>query len=233
MKRVILLCGMLAGLLWQLPLGAEPATRNATILHYQESEQGIAPYPVRVLVTPAFLRLDDGVDAGNFLLVDREAGVLYNVNHQSRNILTIADGEITEVEAAPDIQVKVSADTEAPRIGGEAVSRVDVIAGDELCMTAHVVPSLLPDVTAALRQYQQILAARQFRDLELTPETMRGPCFYANYVQGATRYLDEGLPVQWAHEGGRAQVLVNYEQDRTVPASLFTLPEDYQRVNLE
>lgn len=233
MKRIILLCGMFAGLLWQLPLGAEPASRDATILHYQESEQGIAPYPVRILVTSGFLRLDDGEDTGNFLLLDRAAGVLYNVNHQSRNILAIADGEIADDEGGPDIQVKVSADTDAPRIGGEAVSRVDVIADDELCMTAHVIPALLPDVTAALRQYQQILAARQFRDLDLTPEAMRGPCFYANYVQGATRYLDEGLPVQWAHEGGRSQVLMNYEQDRVVPASLFALPEDYQRVDLE
>ncbi|HSH28301.1 MAG TPA: hypothetical protein VK971_00215 [Thiohalobacter sp.] len=233
MKRRLSLCAMLAGMLLQLPAGAEPPTRDATIVHYQESERGVAPYPVRILVTPAFLRLDDGVDGGNFLLVEREAGVLYNVNHQSRNILTIADGEITEIEAAPDIQVKVSADTDAPRIGGEAVRRVDVIADGELCMTAHVVPSLLPDVTAALRQYQQILAARQFRDLALTPESMRGPCFYANYVQGATRYLDEGLPVQWSHEGGRAQVLVDYEQDRAVPASLFTLPDDYRRVDLQ
>ncbi|BAZ93964.1 hypothetical protein TspCOW1_10710 [Thiohalobacter sp. COW1] len=232
MKRTVFLCGMLAGLLWQLPAGAG-TTHNATILHYQESEQGIAPYPVRILVTPAFLRLDDGEDGGNFLLVDRAAGVLHNVNHQSRNILTIADSEITAVEGSPQIEVRVRKDAEAPSIGGESVSRVDVIADNELCMTAHVVPALLPDVTAALRQYQQILAARQFRDLELTPESMRSPCFYANYVHGATRYLDEGLPVQWAHEGGRTQVLVNYEQDRTVPASLFTLPEDYQRVELE
>ncbi|HSH29537.1 MAG TPA: hypothetical protein VK971_06485 [Thiohalobacter sp.] len=232
MKRIILLCAMFAGLWWQLPAGAE-TTRNATILHYQESEQGIAPYPVRILVTPAFLRLDDGGDAGNFLLLDRAAGVLYNVNHQSRNILAIAGGEITDVEGSPVIQVKVSADTDAPRIGGEAVSRVEMIADDELCMTAHVIPALLPDVTAALRQYQQILAARQFRDLDLTPEAMRGPCFYANYVQGATRYLDEGLPVQWAHAGGRSQVLMNYEQDRAVPATLFILPENYQRVELE
>lgn len=232
MKRIILLCGMFAGLWWQLPAGAE-TTRNATILHYQESEQGIAPYPVRILVTPAFLRLDDGEDAGNFLLLDRAAGVLYNVNHQSRNILAIADGEITDVEGSPVIQVKVSADTDAPRIGGEAVSRVDVIADDELCMTAHVIPELLPDVTAALRQYQQILAVRQFRDLDLTPQAMRGPCFYANYVQGATRYLDEGLPVQWSHEGGRSQVLMNYEQGQAVPQALFRLPEDYQRVDLE
>ncbi|RRQ20835.1 hypothetical protein D6C00_01855 [Thiohalobacter thiocyanaticus] len=200
---------MLAGMLLQLPAGAE-STRDATILHYQESEQGIAPYPVRILVTRAFLRLDDGADGGNFLLVDRDAGVLHNVNHQSRNILTIADSEVTEVEGSPQIEVRVRKDADAPPIGGESVSRVDVIADGELCMTAHVVPTLLPDVTAALRQYQQILAARQFRDLDLTPEAMRGPCFYANYVQGATRYLDEGLPVQWSHEGGRAQVLVNY-----------------------
>ena len=231
MKR-ILFSGLIAGLLLHLPAGAEPM-HNATILHYQESEQGIQPYPVRILVTGDYLRMDDGVDAGNYLLVDRREGVLYNVNHQSRNILTIPASEIGESEAMPEIRVKVAADPEAPRVDGRAISRVDVIADDELCMTAHVVPALLPDVTAALREYQTILAARQYRDLELTPENMRGPCFYANYVQGATRYLDEGLPVQWSHQGGRRQVLMNYQQDQPVPAALFSLPEDYQRVNLD
>lgn len=228
----ILIPGLIAGLLLQLPANAE-STHTATILHYQESEQGIAPYPVRILVTSDYLRLDDGADAGNFLLVDRQADMLYNVDHQRRNILAIPDSEIADTAGMPEIEVKVEAAPDAPRIGGRAVSRINVIADDELCMTAHVVPALLPDVTAALRKYQQILAARQYRDLDLTPDVMRGPCFYANYVQGATRYLDEGLPVQWSHEGGRAQVLMDYEQDRTVPASLFTLPEDYQRVGLE
>ena len=231
MKR-ILIPALLTGLVLHLPAGAQ-STHTATILHYQESEQGIAPYPVRILVTPDYLRLDDGADAGNFLLVDRQAHLLYNVNHRRRNILSIPDSEINDTEGMPEIEVQVEAAPDAPRIGGRMVNRVDVIADDELCMTAHVVPALLPDVTAALREYQQILAARQYRDLDLTPEAMRGPCFYANYVQGATRYLDAGLPVQWSHEGGRAQVLMNYEQDRTVPASLFILPEDYQRVDLE
>lgn len=232
MKHRFLLAGVLAWLL--LSAGAFAAeTTKATVMQYQETEPGIGPYPVRILVTENYLRMDDGADAGDYLLVDRDKMVLYNINHENRNILVIPDSEIGTSDAIPEIKTLVTDDEHAPSIAGQAVKRVDVVADGKVCMTAFVVPTLLPGVTAALHDYQKILAARQYRDIELTPEAMRGPCFYANYLQGATRYLEHGLPVQWAIKDGRGQLLMDFHEGVDLPAELFTLPEGYQRYTLD
>ncbi|WJW74505.1 hypothetical protein QVG61_08260 [Thiohalobacter sp. IOR34] len=224
--------GWLPGLLLLMspPLLAADSLQAIKLI-YQEQEEGTAVYPVRILVTPGFLRIDEGEDGGDFVLLDRAKRTVYSVAQDNASILVIRDSEV-DGRQAPAIAVERQVETAAPRIAGRAVSSVAVRAGGELCMTASVVPGLLPEAAAALAEYQHVLAARQFRDLEMTPSAQRTPCFLANYVYANARHLELGLPVQEQVRNGRRRLLMDFDARAEVDAGLFELPPGLQRIEL-
>jgi len=71
------------------PDGEEPVT--VTLLNFQEQEAGVEPYPLRVLVNKHFLRFDDGYDASDFMLMERDTQTIYSVSHEDQSILIISD----------------------------------------------------------------------------------------------------------------------------------------------
>lgn len=207
----------------------EPATLTGSVLVWQEQEPGIDPYQTRMLVTADYLRSDDGGDDGDYLLFDRRAGTLYTVSHGRAAVLVVrADSLPADAGPRPEVQVDVETDPAAPAIGGRAVEEIRLHSGGELCMRATVVPGLLPDAVAALREMRARLAARQYRDLYKTPEEFRTPCFLANYVYETDRALAAGLPIQEAVSGGVQRMLQDYRTEQTLSAPLFELPAGYR-----
>ena len=79
---------------------------SATILWYAEQEPGVDPYRMRYLVTPDFLRSDDGVDSENFLLFDRKRKTIYSVVGENRTILQI-DGGVETYAAPQELAMRV------------------------------------------------------------------------------------------------------------------------------
>lgn len=211
------------------PAAAQPATVTGSVLVWQEQEPGIAPYPNRMLITADHLRSDDGEDDGDYLLFDRRAGILYTVSHNRRTLLVVkADPLPADAGPRPEVRVDIATDPDAPSIGGRAVKEIRLHSGGDLCMQAMVVPGLLPDAVAALREMRARLAGRQYRDLHKTPEELRTPCFLANYVYEADRALETGLPVQESVSGGMRRLLQDYRTGQALPAALFELPADYR-----
>lgn len=211
-------------------IAADTARTPATVLMWQEQEAGIAPYVSRMLVTPGYLRSDEGRDDTDYLLFDRRTGQIYSVAHDQRSVLVIAGGPVPDQAGPrPDVDVQVETQSDAPRIAGRTASHFRLTSGGEECMQATVVPGLLPEVTMALRELRGVLAGRQYRDLDKTPEEMRTPCFLANYVYAGDRHLQLGLPILEAVNGGVQRALLDYRNDQSVPAALFTVPAAYER----
>jgi hypothetical protein len=206
------------------------AELTATVLNYQEQEAGTDSYPVRVLVTPEFLRIDDGYAESDFALLDRVARSVFSVSHEDRSILVI---ERTEGERPlpSDIHMEVEqgVDVDAPRVAGKQTVHMRFITNATVCHEAVVVPGLLEAATRALIEYEEILASRQQENLSLIPESMQSGCFLTRYVYAPARHLRQGLPIrEWDDEGYRRH-LVDYREDEQVTGDLFRLPEGYQR----
>ena len=66
---------ILSGLAALLLVGAASA-QPASLLVYRVAEQGGEPYSSRIIVTPDFLRLDEGSDDASYTLFDRRQGSL-------------------------------------------------------------------------------------------------------------------------------------------------------------
>lgn len=222
--------GFLACVTGALSAGAEAqATETAaTVVWFREQEAGIEPYAVRYIVTPRYLRSDDGMDDGDYLLFDRRAYRIYSVVKDTRTVLEI-DVAGTPPEKPDTLQftVEQQADTRAPKIAGAAPLELRLMAGDEVCRSALVAPGFLEPVRAALQEFSRSLAVQQVRTLARTPEDMQTPCFLSNYLYATDFDLARGmLLADWDDSGARRE-LTGYEADVVVDGALFALPEDY------
>ena len=214
-------------------LAAAPALAvSADLLVYKVWEEGAEPYISRILVTPDHLRMDEGDDEGDFTLLDRRAGVVYNVSREDRSVLVMAPGEAPPSPTpAARLEVRDEPDPEAPRVGGVQPHRVELLADGESCGTLTVLPGRMPAALEGLRELRRVLARVQAASLAAAPPGVAGPCDRATALQAPTWSLDHGLPLS-ERAPGRTQLLLDHEADFQVPDRLFRLPKDYRRIHL-
>lgn len=215
------------------PEGPASASTTVSLLLYQEQEAGIDPYPVRIMVTPEFVRFDDGHAGSDFMLMERATRTIYNVSHEERSILVIANPPVAsglpEDLSLSDVR---ETDPASPLIAGRQPVHIRFLANGEECYQAIVVPGLLPEATAGLGEFAVILGERQRGDLQSVPADMQTPCFLARYAYAPERHLLEGLPVQEWDSAGYRRTLTDFRTGESVSRELFELPQDFERLQL-
>lgn len=224
---------LLATVLLALCPPALQAAPVATLL-YEMAEPGVDAAPARYLITPDYLRLDDGAEAGDFVLYDRKARVIYNVVHADRTI-----GEIhwRAVKQPPPQSLhlnerEVGLGEGAPRVGGRTAVRRQLYAGERLCLDAVVVPGLMPDAVAAMADMQKVLAGEHAALIPHIPADVQDACDLAINVYAPGWPLRFGLPIQQHEYNGRRWSLVDFRADVEMAPTLFTLLADYRRFNI-
>jgi hypothetical protein len=208
----------------------EPATQlDATVLWYEEQEAGTDVYPVRMLVTDAYLRIDDGTNGGDFVLLDRRTRTIYSVSHEEQSTMEMTyQSARTELPDNLALTEDVQTDDQAPAIAGKKPRHVRLLANGSSCYEAVIVPGLLKEATAALVQYARTLGARQLNALQEVPADIQTPCYLARYAFAPERHYLLGFPVQEWDGAGYRRALVNYSEANRVAASLFEVPASYQ-----
>ena len=214
---------------------AGPAGETITVnlLLYQEQEAGVEPYPVRIMVNPEFVRFDDAYAGSDFMLMERASRTIYNVSHEERSILVIANPP-AESGLPADLALTEERETDpaAPLISGKQPVHIRLLANGEECYQAVVVPDLLPEATAGLAEFAVTLGERQRSDLQSVPADMQTPCFLARYVYAPQRHLQEGLPLLEWDDAGYRRTLTDFRGGEVVSRELFELPLDYERLQL-
>lgn len=203
-----------------------------TVVWFLEQEPGVDPYPIRYLVTPEFMRSDDGRDDGDFLLYDRGKRRIYSVARDNRTVLEI-DGEGPAPRAPEDLPISVGehVDGKAPRIAGRSPVEVELRAGDEVCQSALVAPGFLEPVRAALQEYNRTLAVQQLRTLNRTPAEFRTPCFLSRYLYATDFHLARGMVLADWDKSGKRRELTRYQTDVSLDDSLFVVPGDFRVIH--
>jgi hypothetical protein len=201
-----------------------------SLLLYEEQEAGTDAYPVRILVVPGYLRMDEGNDEDDYLLFDRSSGTIASVSHEQRMILSIE--ELTgsgQGPALPDVELGMErvAAPDMPPVAGRTPELYRFTAHRDTCLEVVVVPGLMQAAVEALAEYGRVLAARQLATLENTPREMWTPCFLARNVLAPARHLSRGLPIEERDGHGYQRVLLDFRSDVELAAGLFRLPEGY------
>lgn len=210
------------------PQGKQPQQLTGVMMLYLDTEPGIDPYDTRVLVSADYMRMDDGVDESDFILLDRNAKVIYSISHERRSILVINNSPPERIPPG-DMRLGVRSlkDGAAPRIAGKVPVHYELSMNENICRHVLTVPGLLPDALLALREFRRVLASAHMRNLDKTPEEMQDPCFLAYDVFAPDRQLQYGFPIQEWDEQGNSRNLINYDEHFVMDEALFRLPEGY------
>jgi hypothetical protein len=190
-------------------------------LRYQDSEGEGVSYPTRILVTDRYLRMDEGSDDGDFVLLDRKNGKVVNVQHERKMLMAIHEGKAPK---APPHAYKVEERVTPIR---EGTVRVEVLADGKLCSETVAAAKLFPDAARALREYNAALAYTQWTTYRNTPVELRQDCDLVHHVWQADLALSRGLPLEERDYAGRVRRYVSGEK-RTLKPELFKLPEGYE-----
>jgi hypothetical protein len=206
---------------------------SAAELVYLEHEPGSVPYRTRLIASDRFFRIDDGDDAGDFLLFDRDSRFLYSVSGGERSVLVMAPRAVT-IPAPFSLVHREQRDTApVPDVGGHAVAHFRQWTNGMLCYDLYAVADLFPHAVAAWREYRQALAGQQALTVAVTPKEFESPCDLANNVFRPARSLEHGLPVRVTDANGKVSELVDFHTRTPAPARLFALPAGFRRLSVD
>jgi len=219
---------VLAALVALAACSAKPST--ATFLSFTESGPDGDAYPVRMLVTDKFLRIEDGDGQDGYVLFDRAARVVYSVNRTDKTTLVV---RAQPVKLTPPAKFKQAVERDAetlPAVDGRPVIHYRLLTNGERCFDVYAAEGLLPEAVAALREYQQALAGEQAVIQTRTPANMQSVCDLADLIFLPGRYLDQGFPVRQVNHAGVMRQLVDFKRGVPVKAGIFDLPGDYKQI---
>jgi len=212
-----------------LSSAALAAQQNAALLVYRVWEPGLDPYISRILVTPEFVRIDEGEGTLDYTLYDREQDIMYNVSSEDRAALVMNPPAAEPTQPASlQLDQRLSRDAGAPSIAGHAPQNVTLLANGQVCRELVTVPGLMTEAMAGMRDFQALLARIQLAMLNTIPADMQTPCDLADNVYAPLRQLDHGLPIL-ERTDSRSRSLVDFVPAHAVDEAVFTIPTDYGR----
>lgn len=194
-------------------------------LRYQDQDPGDAPYLTRVLITDRYLRLDDGNDNADFVLLERKSSTLTNVLHGENSMTRLPKRKLPKAHAP---RHKFEEKVMPVRAG---TTRVQIFSEGKLCSETVAAKNLLPEASKALAEFKSALAYTQWQTYQNTPADVRQHCDLVNHVWNAGRVLAYGLPLEERDDTGRTRQLMDSGR-KPLNAELFKLPKHYTLTQL-
>lgn len=190
---------------------------DMTVLRYVDQDPGDPAYATRILVTPHFLRMDEGDDDGDFVLLDRRQKKLFNVMRDSRLAMVFSPGSVPPRPA--DWHARMVASPVA-----KGLRRYRLLIDDVACSEGTVVPKTASDATRAMAELNVVLAATQYRVWKDSPRVLQHDCDLANQVWNLDAVLKLGLPNEVREFTGKTRRLESRSKAPLKP-ELFRVPE--------
>lgn len=187
-------------------------------LRYRDQDAGDPPYLTRILVTPDFMRMDDGEDDGDFVLLDRQRHKLINVMRGNRLAMVFTPGPLPPKPAGwqPKIVTHQAA---------RGTQRFSLSVNGLTCIEGVAAKRAAPDAVRAMAELKSILAITQYRVWRDSPREMQHDCDLANQVWDSGATLRLGLPLEERDFRGRTRQFES-ESNPPLKPDLFRVPND-------
>jgi len=210
-------------------------TNNSALLIFMEYENNVEPYQTRLIVTPDFLRFDDGEGANDFVLFDRNKKKIFSINTEEQTVMSISE---KQHDIKPPFELKLEdkrlpLGDDAPEIAGKEAKHFRFLANGEACYEVIAVEGLMPEVVTALKEFNRILASDSAMTFNTLPADMHNACEMSMDTFAVGRHLDKGFPIQEWSESGAGRHLVDYKEDYQPVAKLFEMPKDFQYYSVQ
>lgn len=201
---------------------------HAMILFMKERELGGSPYPTRIIINRHYVRIDPDTGAGNYILFDRKASVIYSVDASDRTILVIHSHPIT-LQKPSTITNTMTIGKRKGRFLGHTLIHYRLFTDGQQCYSLEAGKHLLRSAARALTAYADTLAGEQAVTAQNTPAGIETPCDLEDNVFDPGREYAYGFPVRMSDADQNQKVLVGVKRDVPVKAGLFVLPAHYVR----
>ncbi|MFP5506109.1 MAG: hypothetical protein ACLGH6_07915 [Gammaproteobacteria bacterium] len=199
-----------------LAAGAAQAA-DMTVLRYVDQDPGDPPYLTRIFVTPAFMRMDDGRDDGDFILLDRRAKKVINVMRDNGLAMVFSTGTPPPKPAGWKSALDV-------KPGAPGTRRFQLSLNGVVCSEGVAAEHAAPDAARALAEFKAVLAATQYRVWKDSPPELQNACDLANQVWETGTTLKLGLPLEEREFTGRSRQFESEAKEPMRP-ELFRIPE--------
>lgn len=234
MKLNVVLMILGAVLLTACDKTADEGSQNLMLM-FGDQEPEVDPYQTRLIITPDFMRFDDGEGATDFLLFDRSKKAIYSVV-QSNKSVTVITSDPREVKSP--IELKLSNKTiddmkDAPSMEGVKPVHHVYLSGEQVCFEVLSVPGFLPAYNRAMMEFNSVLANDAKLTLNSMPADMHNGCSLAKSVFAPNRHLQKGFPIQLWGPDGTQSVLLDFKRDYEADKTLFEIPASYSQLNIQ
>ena len=202
---------------------------------FVEQEQYVDPYPTRVIVSPEYVRFDDGDTAQDYVLFDRLKNIVYSVVHEEQTVMSVHH-KPRKVESPIKLTLSEKAlgvMKDAPSIAGEKPNHYQLLVNDKVCTDIVTVKGLLPAAVTALKDFSVLMASDSKVTLSSTPADMLSPCDLANDTFEPSRLYKFGFPVQTMGRRNYVRTLVDFDDKYKADKKLFELPKDFKRYSVQ
>ncbi|MDO9636427.1 MAG: hypothetical protein Q7I95_05650 [Thiobacillus sp.] len=171
---------------------------DMTTLRYMDGDPSDPPYLTRILLTPDFMRLDDGNDDGDFVLLDRRQQKVINVMRGNQLAMVFSAGTLPPRPAGwkPVLDVKA---------GAPGTRRFSLTVKGVVCSEGVAAARATPDAARAMAELKSILAPMQYRVWQDSPAEIQHDCDLANQVWESGTTLKLGLPLEEREFTGRTR----------------------------
>ncbi|VAX13220.1 hypothetical protein MNBD_GAMMA24-1157 [hydrothermal vent metagenome] len=208
---------------------------KGTVLIFDEYEQDVDPYQTRVIVTANYMRFDDGKGSTDFVLFDRRANIIFNVNSSDQTVISVAPQAVKVVPPfkLTDEAHKLDDMKAAPSIAGIKPQHYVFSTNQQHCYDVVAVKGLFTNVLTATRAFNAILASQNAVALENLPADQQEPCDLSHSIFSYNRYLQFGFPIREWDTHGKGRALANFRENVSLNKNLFVLPPGYKRFSVK
>ncbi len=229
MKKLLILIAVLGGFAQQ---AMAEKTIMLTEIIYKETSPGVGSYPYRILVNDEFLRFDGGKDEDGYILFNREFKQVVSVNHDDQSRFYIQPKSKKPYENSKiKVDVVHTKLKKAPKIQNIEAKMHNIVANENLCRQVLSFEGLLPKVTKAWKEFEEIMQTQNQLTLSRTPQDMQTDCFITNNITHASQFLDFGLPFSIKSKDGTTRILQSYSNIEKL-VSIMRVPADYREFGL-
>jgi hypothetical protein len=187
------------------------------VLRYVDQDAGDPGYLTRILVTPDFMRMDDGHDDGDFILLDRKQRRLINVMRSNNLAMVFTPAKVPAEPVGWKPQLTSHAAAKGTR-------RFTLVLNGVTCLEGVAAKQAAADAARAMAEMKAVLAATQYRMWRDSPADMQHDCDLANQVWAFESVLELGLPLEERDFRGRTR---QFESEIRIPLDpvLFLVPK--------
>jgi len=188
---------------------------------------------VRMIITKAYLRMDDGPEAEDYLLFDRRKKTIYNIVADEKSIMEIAVEASNIVPPYPiSWRTESQSSNALMRTDNERAAKATyylLSLNQQACYHVVAIDQGMEEALAAIREYRQVLA-NQLKSRYIRQAGQE--CYEAVNIFTPLNHLQQGFPIREWSTYGYQRFLVNYRQKIIFPKRLFALPDGYAHVKI-